>query len=62
MESTESGPTAEHLLDTVYLRRSRNSMNPAASLLQGTQVSFHCVPAQNVTYDTLKNKTVRETP
>lgn len=52
MESTESGPTAEHLLDTVYLRRSQNSLNPAASLLQGTQVSFHCVPAQNMTYDT----------
>ncbi|TWW79708.1 Centrosomal protein of 192 kDa [Takifugu flavidus] len=42
MESTESGPTAEHLLDTVYLRRSQNSLNPAASLLQGTQDLAEC--------------------
>lgn len=45
MESTESGPTAEHLLDTVYLRRSQKSVNSAASLLQGTQVRFHCAPS-----------------
>lgn len=45
MESTESGPTAEHLLDTVYLRRSQKSVKPAASLLQGTQVSLNCAPS-----------------
>lgn len=45
MESTESGPTSEHLLDSVYLRRSENTVNDALSHLQGTQVSFHNVPS-----------------
>lgn len=45
MESTETGPTAEHLLDSVYLRRSENTVNEAVSHLQGTQVSFHCIPS-----------------
>lgn len=45
METTECGPTAEHLLDSVYLRRSENTVNEAVSHLQGTQVSFHSVPS-----------------
>ncbi|XP_035528184.1 centrosomal protein of 192 kDa [Morone saxatilis] len=47
MESTESGPTSDRLLDSVYLRsgaglrRPQNSANLTASHLQGTQGSFH---------------------
>ncbi|KAM7382415.1 hypothetical protein PAMP_002143 [Pampus punctatissimus] len=47
MESTESGPTGERLLDSVYLRsgaglrRPQDSVNLTASHLQGTQGSFH---------------------
>lgn len=44
MESTDAGPTPEHL-HTVYPRRSQNSVNPSAFVLQGTQVSFHCAPS-----------------
>lgn len=48
MESTESGPTAEHLLDSVYLRRIENTVNKAVSHLHGTQVSFHSVPRHQI--------------
>ncbi|XP_026228077.1 centrosomal protein of 192 kDa isoform X2 [Anabas testudineus] len=47
MESTESGPTSERLLDSVYLksgaglRRPQDSANLSVSLLQSTQGSFH---------------------
>ncbi|KAM7420154.1 hypothetical protein PAMA_014729 [Pampus argenteus] len=47
MESTESGPTGERLLDSVYLRsgaglrRPQDSVNLTASHLHGTQGSFH---------------------
>ncbi|XP_042345281.1 centrosomal protein of 192 kDa [Plectropomus leopardus] len=47
MESTESGPTVDRLLDSVYLRsgaglrRPQESANPNFSHLQGTQGSFH---------------------
>ncbi|XP_044216252.1 centrosomal protein of 192 kDa isoform X2 [Thunnus albacares] len=47
MESTESGPTVERHLDSVYLRsgaglrRPQDSVNLTVSHLQGTQGSFH---------------------
>ncbi|MEQ2243530.1 hypothetical protein ILYODFUR_007877 [Ilyodon furcidens] len=41
MESTDSGPTAEPLLDSVYLRRPQDSTNLTISVLQGTHGSFH---------------------
>ncbi|XP_035802018.2 centrosomal protein of 192 kDa isoform X3 [Amphiprion ocellaris] len=47
MESTDSGPTVDRLLDSVYLRsgaglrRLQDSANITASNLQGTQGSFH---------------------
>ncbi|KAM9353963.1 centrosomal protein of 192 kDa [Symphorus nematophorus] len=47
MESTESGPSVDRLLDSVYLRsasgirRAQNSSNLTVSHLQGTQGSFH---------------------
>lgn len=62
MESTESGPTVDRLLDSVYLRsgsglrRAQNSTNLAVSHLQGTQGSFHLSQVQNITRDTFKNK------
>ncbi|XP_008290130.1 centrosomal protein of 192 kDa isoform X2 [Stegastes partitus] len=47
MESTDSGPTVDRLLDSVYLRsgtggrRLQDSANLTTSHLQGTQGSFH---------------------
>ncbi|XP_030015158.1 centrosomal protein of 192 kDa isoform X1 [Sphaeramia orbicularis] len=47
MESTESGPTVDRLLDSVYLRggaglrRLQDSTNLTVSHFQGTQGSFH---------------------
>ncbi|XP_041648930.1 centrosomal protein of 192 kDa isoform X2 [Cheilinus undulatus] len=47
MESTDSGPTVDRLLDSVYLRsgpglkRPQDSANLTFSHLQGTQGSFH---------------------
>ncbi|KAK2844108.1 hypothetical protein Q5P01_010767 [Channa striata] len=47
MESTESGPSAERLLESVYLkgesglRKHQDSVNLTVSHLQGTQGSFH---------------------
>uniref|UniRef100_UPI003AACF527 centrosomal protein of 192 kDa n=1 Tax=Centroberyx gerrardi TaxID=166262 RepID=UPI003AACF527 len=47
MDSTESGPTAEGVLDSIYLRsgaghrRPQDSVNTTVPHLQGTQGSFH---------------------
>lgn len=47
MESTDSGPAVDRLLDSVYLRsgaalrRPQDSINLTVSHLQGTQGSFH---------------------
>ena len=47
MENTESGPTVDRLLDSVYLKSGaglrwpQNSANLTASHIQGTQGSFH---------------------
>ncbi|XP_037836225.1 centrosomal protein of 192 kDa isoform X2 [Kryptolebias marmoratus] len=41
MESTNSGPAADRMLDSVYLRRHQDSANLTVSHLHGTQGSFH---------------------
>lgn len=41
MESTDPGPAAERILDSVYLRRHQDSANGSVSLLQSTHGSFH---------------------
>lgn len=41
MDNTESGPAAEGVLDSLYLRNSAGHMSTTATYLQGTQSSFH---------------------
>lgn len=60
MESTESGPTGDRLLDSVYLRggaglrRPLDSANLSVSHLQSTQGSFHLSEVQYITKESMK--------
>lgn len=62
MESTESGPAVDRLLDSVYLRsgggprRAQHSVNFAISQLQSTQGSFHLSQVQNITSFRVKDR------
>lgn len=62
MESIESGPTVERLLDSVYLksgaglRRPQDSANLSVSHLQGTQGSFHLSQVQYITKGQMENR------
>ncbi|XP_043973198.1 centrosomal protein of 192 kDa isoform X2 [Gambusia affinis] len=60
IESTDCGPTAERVLDSVYLRRPQDPTNDTASLLQNTHGSFHLSQMLDTNQDATDDEAVDE--
>ncbi|XP_016526111.1 centrosomal protein of 192 kDa isoform X2 [Poecilia formosa] len=59
MESTDCGPTAERVLDSVYLKRPQDPTNDTASL-QSTHGSFHLSQVLDTNQDATDDEAVDE--